>query len=332
MVGYRLHVRARVILVYPLPDPVQEARLGEYVEIVRPNSVTEDALAEALSSADGIVIRGPARLTRELIERAPRLRAIAAQGSGTDAIDVAAATAAGIPVIHGAGVAPTAVAEYVIGAMVVGHRRLPTMHRLLTEGPLDWEERMWSYRGFELAGSTLGIVGYGHIGRTIARMAKAAFDVDVCVFDPYVNDFTDEPVRDVSLDEVFSLSDTVTIHVPLTKDTRNLVGRLELELLGCNGVLVNASRGGIVDEEALVLALRGGLIKAAVMDVFEREPPERARLDVLARTPNLLLTPHVAGCTGAALEALSANVVDGLLAVLDGRPARLVNPEVLQRG
>lgn len=325
--------RPRVVVVYPLPSPEQELRLAQEVEVVRPAHDGPEAVAEALRDADGIILRGPARLTEEMIGESPRLRVIAAQGSGTENIAVEAATAAGIPVVHGAGVAPKAVAEYVIGAMVLGHRRFPTMHRLVVEGPLEWEQRMWSYRGFQLSGSTLGIVGFGHIGREVARMARAAFDVDICVFDPYIDDKLLGGARRLPLDAVFARSDTVTIHVPLTPATRGLVADVELELLGGQGVLVNTSRGGVVDEDALVRALTTGTIRAAVLDVFDPEPPEPAHGEALGRVPGLLVTPHIAGVTTTALDALCANVVDSVLAVLHGRPATgLVNPVVQRLG
>lgn len=325
--------RAKVVLVYPLPAPEVEADLRRHAEVMSPATDDEATLRQALDDADGVILRGPARLTASMINDCPSLRAIGAQGSGTDNIDVAAATARGIPVVHGAGVAPRAVAEYVIGAMVVGHRRMLDMHRTVTEGPLVWEERMWAYCGEQLTGSTLGVVGYGHIGREVARMAVAAFDVNVLICDPFlIGDVDLSGVECVGLEELFERSNTATVHVPLSEETRGLIGRDELRRLGPAGVLIDTARGGVVDEAAIRQALLAGELRAAVLDVFDPEPPSRQQIELLRGTPGLLVTPHVAGITGKGLAKLSRNVVDGVLAVLaGGRPAQVVNPEVYTR-
>lgn len=320
-----------VTLVYPLPDAQVEERLRSLAEVVVPDSVAPEDLAEAVRGSEAVILRGPAQLTGEMIATAPHLKVIGAQGSGTDNIDVDAATARGIPVVHGAGIAPLPVAEWVIGAMVVGHRQFAHLDRLLRGPGVAWEQRLSTYRGTQLTGTTLGIIGYGHIGREVARMARAAFDVEVVVFDPYLSAGADlTGIRRIEdLDELLAESDTVTVHVPLLDSTRGLVDRAGLARIGSNGVLVDAARGGVVDEDALIAALTAGELKAAVLDVFDPEPPTPERLAVLASAPGLIMTPHVAGVTDRGLHDLSANVVDGVLAALAGeRPARVVNPEV----
>lgn len=321
----------RIVLVYPLPDAEVEERLRASAEVVVPASDGHDDVAAAVRDSHAVILRGPARLTGEMIAAAPHLRVVGAQGSGTDNIDVPAATARGIPVVHGAGIAPVPVAEWVIGAMVAGHRQFARLDRLLRGASVQWEARLGNYRGTQLTGTTLGVVGYGHIGREVARMARAAFAVDVIVHDPYLPDGADlTGVRRVAdLPDLLVASDTVTVHAPLLDSTRSLIDRDGLRQIGPDGVLVDAARGGVVDERGLVEALAAGELKAAVLDVFDPEPPTPGQLAALASVPGLIMTPHVAGVTGRGLRDLSANVVDGVLAVLAGqRPARVVNPEV----
>jgi phosphoglycerate dehydrogenase-like enzyme len=321
----------RILLVYPLLEPKFHDRLAELGELVFCDGDGAAQISERLATADAVLLRGPARLTGEQIRSAPRLRVIGAFGAGTDNVDVDAATRAGIPVVHGAGVSPGSVAEYVVGAMVAGHRRLMTLDAWVRDGSLSWPDRLRRAQGRELDGSVLGIVGFGNIGRDVARRAMAAYGVRVLWFDPLVADGRDLPgERAATLEKLLEASDTVTLHLPLLAETRGLIGTAELELIGPDGVLINASRGGIVDEVALVEALFDGRLKAAVIDVFTAEPPTRDAIAALAAAPNLLMTPHVAGVTDLAAARLSEAVVDGVGAVLSGAlPPRLVNPAVL---
>ena len=344
------------MLVYPLPDPAGEAVLATGTQIVRLADDREATILAAIADADAIVLRGPAQLSATMIEGAPRLRVIGALGSGTDNIDVAAATRRGIPVVHGAGLAPRAVSEWVVGAMVACHRGFNRLDRAVRAGIDDWSVRPARYRATELTGTVVGIVGYGFIGRSVARVVQAAFDADVVVYDPLLTATDPTPtnhevfglvgaitptnpktypvvggVRRVDrLEELLDASMTVTVHVPLLPSTKGLFGEDELRRIGPGGVLLNASRGGVVDEAALVAVLCEGALKAAAVDVFADEPPTAEQVARLASAPNLLLSPHVAGITDQALSALSIGVAEGVLAVLRGaRPDRLVNPEVL---
>jgi len=277
-----------------------------------------------------LVCRGGVRVTREVIAQAPRLLAIATTAAGTDFIDVDAATERGIPVINGAGAAPDGVAEFALGAIIAAHRGFLAKHQALTTGALSWRDRLRDRR-LELTGTTLGIVGFGYIGRALARMAIAAFGVHVLAYDPVVSDAAMDGVEMVeSLEDLLRRSDSVSIHAPLTDATRGLFGKRELRLIGPRGVLVNSGRGAIVDQTALVEVLHAGELGGAVLDTFASEPPSRADLELLAGTPNLLLSPHVAGCTDQTRGALERNVVDQIVLVLAGKaPTRLANPEAL---
>ena len=322
----------KVVIVYPLVDPVGERMLAEQLEIVRPKGEDGASISAALRDAQAIILRGPAQLTAAMIDAAPNLKVIAAQGAGTDNIDVAAATRRRIPVVYGAGVAPDAVAEFTIGAAVAAHRQFQLAHNGMATGSVSWLTRMRDLTGFELTGSTFGIVGFGNIGKSVARKARAAFGCEILAYDPFVKA---DSVRDLGrvvsdLGELLEKSDTVSVHTPLTPQTRGLIGRDQLRLIGSQGVLVDVARGGIVVETDLIAALNAGELKGAVIDVFDPEPPSKQQVERHSAARNIILTPHIAGVTDKSQRALSMNVAQGVLDVLAGRrPAQVLNSEVL---
>jgi phosphoglycerate dehydrogenase-like enzyme len=319
--------RPRVLLVFPLPDAQIEAAFAERVEIVRPASRSVDDLVDAVRDVEALITRGVgATISAQVIEAGTALRVVCAVGSGTDNIDIAAATRLGIPVIHGAGVAPRAVAEYVIAGMVVGHRHLFELHDAVVSGGIEWATRVERFFGTELTGRPVGIIGLGNIGREVARAVRAAFDAEVIAYDPFLGPATVEGVEMVEdLGELLDRSLSVSVHVPALPQTMGMLGREELRRIGPEGVLVDAARGGIVDEEALIEALYAGDLKGAVIDVYEGEPPTPEQARRLGAVPNLVLTPHVAGVTDQSLAGLSRGAVEGVLAVLGGAaPDRVV--------
>jgi D-3-phosphoglycerate dehydrogenase / 2-oxoglutarate reductase len=321
---------SRVVLVYALAHPVGEQRLREAgCEVAVLDGDDEQSLIDGLRDADAVVLRGPARLTARVIESAPRLRAIGALGAGTDNIDVEAAARRGIPVLHNAGVAPQAVAEFALGAGIAAHRQLVKAHRMMAAGEADWEGRFVSLIGREMTATTFGVIGLGNIGREVARMASCILGGEVLGHDPWVepSQLPAGVERVDDLRELLRRSSTVSVHCALTAQTRGLIGREELRLIGPDGVLVDTARGGIVDQEALIAALHAGELRAAVLDVFDPEPPDRALLQRLAETPNLTLTPHIAGITTRSQERLARGVADNVIAALDGAElTRVVNP------
>lgn len=309
---------ARVLIAYPLADPAAERHLERDFEVVRGVGTSRDEFFDLLGDIDGIVVRPPARLDAAALAHAPRLRVIANIGTGLDHIDTTFARHRGIEIVAGAGANARSVAEYVLATMIMAHRRLDLAIDRLRDGSLDWPTRVGALRGHEVGG-TLGIVGYGQIGRTLAGMARGSLGLRIAAYDPYAApDPSEVDVVCASLDELLDASGTVSVHVPLTEATRHLIGRAQLDRLGPDGVLVNSARGGVVDEDAVVAALRAGRLRAAVWDVFEREPPEPARLAELASVPGLILTPHIAGISHEAGSALSWHAVRGVVAALTG--------------
>jgi phosphoglycerate dehydrogenase-like enzyme len=311
-------------------DHQAQAHLESAAIVIPPRAWDIWDHAEVLANADALIIRGPARLAGVDLMTVSRLAVITTVGSGTDCVDVRNATSARIPVSSGGGVAPVPVAEYVIGAMVIGHRSLLAQStRLLAGGFDDWEDRFVGIPGRTLAGSKLGLVGYGNIARLVAQRATVGLGVETRYFarrSGQPDELGLEPAR--SLDELFAWSDTVSVHVPLTQETLGLVGRRQLELLGPDGLLIDTSRAGVTVFDDLLVALKGRVIKAAVMDVVSPEPPSQPDLERLA-LPNLVVTPHIAGVTKDSAAELSWSAVSRTLDALAGRrPSTLVNPEI----
>lgn len=250
-----------------------------------------------LSTCDGLYLNPPARADAELLSAAPGLAVIGVGGAGADHVDVEVAASRGITVVDGRGLGATTVAEYVIGSLIASTRRLTFMQDRLRAR--DFSSR-WEYIGNEISGKTLGIVGYGHIGTELARLA-AAFKMRVVRVSRSGSDDVQHDLLDV-----FGAADFVSIHLPLTEQTRGLIDRKVLSAAKPGLHLVNTSRGGVVDESALADYIRVGRIAGAVIDVFADEPqPWRSPL---AGMDVVIATPHCAGITHESLERLAVGV------------------------
>ena len=252
----------------------------------------------------------------------PNLRVIARTGVGVDSIDVPAATAAGVAVATAPGTNEETVADHALALML-------SLVRRLDEHDWSMREHRWDRGGSitpdDLCGSTVGLVGSGVIGRAVIRRLRA-FGSRILVTDPVLT-VADPGTELVDLDELLERSDVVSLHVPLLDETRDLIGARELALMKSDAVLVNASRGHIVDEIALADALREGEIRAAGLDVFAQEPPSGSALLDL---PNVVLTPHVGGLSHRAIRAMTELATGVVLSVLAGEtPDVVINPEAL---
>ena len=285
----------------------------------------EAALTADLDRFDAMV---SARLSipRERIERATELKVIASRGVGLDPVDVGAATDHGVIVCNNPGANTRAVAEYTMAAMLATRRRLREADRDLRAG--IWEKH--GYLGPEVEGQTMAVLGYGAIGRLVCRLAQG-LDMETVAYDPYVEAETMRSANVEPIDHVetlFERADAASIHAPLTDETRGIVGKTELEALGSDGVLVNAARGGLVDEEALVDALAAEVIAGAAIDVFEEEPaPDDHPLFELE---NVIVTPHIAGSTNSSVPAKARGAAVNIKSVHDGHlPPSTVNRDAL---
>jgi phosphoglycerate dehydrogenase-like enzyme len=271
----------------------------------------------ARGCAAAIVSTDP--FTADVLGALPGLRLIARVGVGVDSIDLAAASARGVRVTAARGTNEHAVADYTLGAMLAVLRRIAAHDAAVRRG--EWE-RTGERVGADLHGKTVGLVGLGRVGSLVARRL-AGFDVAVVAYDPAGGGVAG--VRRVTLDDLLRAADVVSIHAPLTPATRNLIDARAIAAMKAGAVLVNAARGGIVDERALAAALAEGRLGGAALDVFEREPPDGSPLLSLAE--RTLLTPHIAGLSGEAIAAMVEHAAAAVLAWAQGRrPDGVVNP------
>jgi len=263
-------------------------------EVVEQTGLKDGALAEALRGCQGIVIRSATRVTGEVLRAAPSLRVVVRAGTGLDNVDVDAARETGVRVANTPAANAIAVAELAFAMMLALERHLVPAASDLRRGV--WEKS--KYQGRELAGRTLGLLGFGRISREVALRARA-FAMAVIACDPVLPEWPTgwEWVEPVTLDELMSRADVLSLHVPLTPETRGRMGARELALMRPDAILVNASRGGVVDEAALQAALAGGALRGAAIDVFATEPPGEHPLLAL---PNVLATPHLGASTAEA--------------------------------
>lgn len=257
-----------------------------------------------------------------VIERAPKLRVIGKGGAGVDSIDVAAATERGILVCNTPGSNSVSVAEHTLALLLALTRRLRQLDEATRKGR-GWDP--WPPAvGEELAGRQLGVVGTGQTGRAVIRRARA-FDLHIVAHDTQPDpDLVAEGVRYVPLDELLATSEVVTLHVPLTPETEGLIDRVALERMPRGAYLINVSRGGVVEEGALLEALETGRLAGAGLDVFAVEP---ALDHPLFQSERVMLTPHAAGLSHAAIAAARIESARNIVAVLEGRPPMsVVNP------
>lgn len=253
---------------------------------------TEDELAAIAGDAHVLVTRAYNKVTRRVIEAAPHLELIAQGTSGIDNIDLDAARERGIAVIHMPGVNANAVAELVIGFMISMTRTVPFYTREVVRGTFSRDDCATRH---ELRHHRLGIIGLGQVGTLVAKLA-GAFGMNVQAYDPYLED-ADFPIRGAiratSLPDLLASTDILTLHVPLTAETRSMIGAGELHMLPRGSYAINASRGEVLDQQAALAALTENHLAGLALDVFDPEPPDTPLPD----DPRLILTPHIAGCS-----------------------------------
>ena len=307
---------ARVFVTRPLPGAALEDLHDAGHEVAvhpGPQPPTRAELEAGVAGADGLLSLLTERIDTALLDRAPRLRAIANFAVGTDNIDLAATSARGIPVGVTPDVLTDATADLALALLLAAARRLPQAAQAVRDGHwMTWEPAGWL--GLELRGADLLIVGPGRIGSAVAERATA-FGMRVTAAS-----------RDDDLHAALAGADVVSLHAPLTPATRHLIDAPALAAMRRGAILVNTARGGLVDQVALAEALRDGRLGAAALDVTDPEPLPAD--DPLLRAPNLLVVPHIGSATTRARERMAQLAVDNLLAALDGRPMPTPAPGV----
>jgi D-3-phosphoglycerate dehydrogenase / 2-oxoglutarate reductase len=283
----------RVLVCDKLEAPGLEMLRQAGIELDERTGLKGDALREAIRGCDGVIVRSATRITADLLEDPGKLKAIVRAGVGVDNIDVAAATRRGILVMNTPGGNTVSTAELTIAMMMALARNIPTGDATTKQGKWDRSKLV----GTQLAGKTIGVIGLGRIGREVARRA-AGLDMKVIGFDPFLAPAaaSELGINAVSnLEELLPACDFVTVHTPLTDETRNLLGAKQLQLLPPGARVVNCARGGIINEEALVDALQSGHLGGAALDVFVEEPPKPDH--PLLKLPNVVITPHLGAST-----------------------------------
>jgi len=322
----------KVLVTAKLADAALERlrALCEEVDVHAPFEPMERTeLLKRMDGVDGILCSIADRIDREVFERAPKLRVVANYGVGFDHIDVAEASVRGIVVTNTPGVLTDATADLAFALILAVARRVVEGDRMTREGRF----RFWSpmhFLGTQVSGKVLGIIGLGRIGQAVAKRARG-FDMKVLYYSRSRPDPQTEAALGVAfapLDELLAQSDFVSLHVPLTPDTRHLIGARELSLMKPSAFLINTARGPVVDEHALVAALQAGRLRGAGLDVYENEPQLAPGL---ADLTNVVLLPHVGSATIETRTRMAEMAVDNLLAGLQGqRPPHALNWDVVQ--
>lgn len=288
----------------------------------------QDTLDDAVAAADAVIMRS-ARITADALRRSTDLRVIAKHGAGLDSVDVAAATELGVVVANSGDANAGSVAEHAVALMLAVLHQIPRTDARVRNAEF---RRPGEVVLGDLSGATVGLVGFGHIARRVAEICIAGFGATVLALDPYV---TAEEMsaagvtKAVDMIDLLPRCDILSLHVPLTPDTRHLIGADELKMLGRDSVLINTARGGVVDEHALLASLDAGDLRGAGLDVLEHEPPRSG--DPLFGSDRVVLSPHVGGGTELARQRMARAAAQAAIDVIEGRrPAHVVNVEVLE--
>ncbi len=310
-----------------IADQINEKGIEELkgaAEVVVRTSITPEDLVNDINDFEAIVVRSRTKVTQEVIEAASKLRIIARAGVGVDNVDVEAATERGVMVVNAPESTSITVAEHAMGLMLSLARKISLADKSVKEG--KWDKS--AFMGMELNGKTLGIVGMGRIGSQVASRCKA-FGMDLMVYDPYITPeaASEIGVEIMDLDGLLRVADVITIHVPLTPETKHLIASEEMEIMKDTAFIINCARGGIINEEDLYQALLDGKIGGAALDVFEQEPPQDNPLLTLE---NVVFTPHIGASTREAQRDAAIIVARDVKEVLNGgSPKNVLNMPVL---
>ncbi len=301
-------------------DPIAEEGiriLEQAGDVVVKTGLGEDELVRAVADADAIVVRSATKVTARVIAAAKRIKIIARAGVGTDNIDVEAATRHGVLVVNSPAGNTLAAAEHTIALLLAAARNIPQACAAMRAG--QWDRSR--FIGRQLFGKTLGIIGFGRIGREVARRARC-MGMNVIVYDPFVSEEVINanhctPCKELS--HLLAESDFVSLHAQLTPQNRGMIGEEQLRQMKQTAVLVNCARGALIEEKALIKALREGWIAGAALDVFsdDKHPPRE-----LLEMENVVATPHLGASTEEAQAQVAVDVAEQVVAVLQGRPAR----------
>ena len=280
------------------------------------NGIDAQELLQVAGDYDAMIVRGRTKLTGQVFEVATRLKVVGRAGVGVDNIDLAAANSRQVTIVNAPTSTTLAVTELTVGFMFCLARHIPSADADMKKG--QWTKKQ--LQGIELNGKTLGVVGMGNIGSQVAQRA-GALGIQVLGYDPLLTaeEITQRGAQPVSLLDLYSRSDFISLHVPLTPETRDMIDAQALGRMKRGARLICAARGGVIDETALLGALESGQISGAALDVFAQEPPG---LTALVAHPNVIATPHIGAQTAEARARAATDIANEVLAALQGRPLR----------
>ncbi len=308
------------VLVADAIDEKGIERLEEVAEVVVDTSITPEDLKKTIKEYDGIAIRSRTKMTSEIIEAADNLKIIARAGVGVDNVDLEAATKKGIMVVNAPESTSVTVAEHTMGLMLSVARKISIADKSTKSG--KWEKKL--FKGMELKGKTLGVIGMGRIGSQVVSRCQA-FEMGAIAYDPYLPPEVAKNmgVELTDLDTVLKKADVITIHVPLTPETNHLISAEQFEIMKENCIIINCARGGIIDEDALYIALKENKIGGAALDVYENEPPKESKLMEL---DNIVCTPHIAASTEEAQKGAAIIIANEIADLFEGNtPNNILN-------
>jgi len=306
--------RFTVVVTEPIHMAGMRLLEEEGVRVISlPPGADEGSLRDLAQEADALITRGGIKVTRELMASSPRLKAVGVHGIGCDHVDLEAARELGKIVFNTPTALTETVAEMTMAMMLSLTRRIASADKAVRAG--EWSRKYGDLRGTEIMGKTVGIIGLGKIGSAVARRLKP-FGVRMVYSDVRENPELEREtgIERVAIKELLSKSDIVTLHVPYTSGTYRIISGKEIEMMRDGAFIVNTARGRVIDQGALVEALRRGKVAGAALDVFEEEPLDPG--SPLASMDNVILTPHLGASSIEAMERMSVQVADGILKVL----------------
>ena len=298
-----------MILITEFMDELAVSKLRQKYEVIYDPSLVErqDAILELIGKTRAIIVRNKTLITKILINKAASLSCVGRLGVGLDNIDLVACEENNVTVYPALGANSNSVAEYVICSAMLLLRRAFQKNIEMISGVWPRQESS----GLEVRGKTIGLIGYGEIAQRTSVIAKS-LGMKVVAFDPYINASSDlwRDTEKLSLDKLLRVSDVISLHIPLNKETNNLLDENKLSLVKPSAVLINSARGGILDENALAKALRENRIRGAALDVFSEEPLSEEKAKKFSQLNNIILTPHIAGITEESNERVSQMIAD----------------------
>jgi D-3-phosphoglycerate dehydrogenase len=314
-------------------DQLHEAGINllkDVADVEVATGLEKEELIKKIKDKDALLVRSSTKVTSDVIDAAKKLKVIGRAGVGVDNIDTKAATKRGIVIVNSPTASSITVAEHTIGLMLSLARKIPFAD--MSVKSKKWEKKQ--FLGVELRGKTLGIVGMGRIGNEVAKKGKA-FDMNILGYDPYISE---KPIRKsgvevADLNKLVAKSDFITLHVPLTDETRHIIGKKEISKMKDGVCIINCARGGVLDEKALLEGLVSGKVGGAALDVFEKEPPFDSPL---LNSPRIIITPHLGASTEEAQKHASVIACEEVIKVLQNEPPRyavnmpVFSPEVLE--